>query len=164
MWMYNFIKKFADGMPWGAAPFPAPAAHPELRGAANAEADALVIPTGSAHPDEAWAFIKYTQKQEVMEQLCLGQRKHSPLAQVSDAFYAQHPNPYIRLFAEMGASANAWSAPKTGVWNEYGREMTTAADKIGNLALTPEEALKSVQQRLQISYDRDRAISQRRAR
>jgi multiple sugar transport system substrate-binding protein len=164
VWMYNFIKKFADGMPWGAAPFPAPAARPELRGAANAEADALVIPTGSAHPDEAWAFIKYTQQQEVMEQLCLGQRKHSPLAQVSDAFYAQHPNPYIRLFAELGASPNAWSAPKTGVWNEYGRELATAADKIGNLALTPEAALTSVQERIQISYDRDRAIFLRRAR
>jgi hypothetical protein len=59
---------------------------------------------------------------------------------------------------------NAWSAPKTGVWNEYGRELATAADKIGNLALTPEQALKSVQERLQISYDRDRAIFLRRAR
>jgi multiple sugar transport system substrate-binding protein len=164
VWMYNFIKKFADGMPWGAAPFPAPAAHPELRGVGNAEADALVIPTGSGHAKEAWEFIRYTQKQDVMEQLCLGQRKHSPLAQVSDEFYAKHPNPYIRLFAEMGASANAWSAPKTGVWNEYGREMNTAADKIGNLTLTPEQALKSVQERIQTSYDRDRAIFMRRSR
>ena len=164
VWMYNFIKKFADGLPWGAAPFPAPAAHPELRGAANAEADALVIPTGSAHPEEAWAFIKYTQKQEVMEQLCLGQRKHSPLKNVSEAFYAQHPNPYIRLFAELGASPNAWSSPKTGVWNEYGREMATAADKIGNLTLTPEQALTAVQSRLQASYDRERAIFSRRSR
>jgi ABC-type glycerol-3-phosphate transport system substrate-binding protein len=163
VWMYNFIKKFADGMPWGAAPFPAPAAHPELRGAANAEADALVIPTGSAHPSEAWAFIRYTQKQDVMEQLCLGQRKHSPLKQVSEEFYAQHPNPYIRLFAEMGASSNAWSAPKTGVWNEYGREMNTAADKIANLTLTPQQALSSVQERIQTSYDRDRAIFLRRS-
>jgi multiple sugar transport system substrate-binding protein len=164
VWMYNFIKKFADGMPWGAAPFPAPAAHPEYRGAANAEGDALVIPTGSTHAEEAWQFIKYTQQQEVMERLCLGQRKNSPLAQVSEAFYAQHPNPYIRLFAELGASPNAWSAPKTGVWNEYGREMTTAADKIANLTLTPQDALTQVQERIQISYDRDRAIYLRRSR
>jgi multiple sugar transport system substrate-binding protein len=164
VWMYNFIKKFADGMQWGAAPFPAPAAHPERRGTANAEIDALVIPTGSKHPEEAWEFIKYTQAPEVMEELCLGQRKHSPLAQVSEAFYAKHPNPYIRLFRELGASPNAWSAPKTGVWNEYGREMTTAADKISNLSLSPREALTQVQERIQISFDRDQRIFLRRSR
>jgi len=164
VWMYNFIKKFADGMLWGAAPFPAPAAHPERRGAANAEVDALVIPTGSKHADEAWTFVKYTQRQDVMEALCLGHRKHTPLAQVSEEFYAKSPNPYIRLFRELGASPNAWSAPKTGVWSEYGREMTTAADKIANLTLTPQEALNQVHDRLQISFDRDEAIYRRRNR
>jgi multiple sugar transport system substrate-binding protein len=164
VWMYNFIKKFADGMLWGAAPFPPPAAHPERRGTANAEVDALVIPNGSKHPEEAWAFIKYTQRQEVMEELCLGQRKHTPLAKVSEEFYAKSPNPYIRLFRELGASPNAWSAPKTGVWNQYGREMTAAADKIANLNLTPQEALTQVQNRMQISFDRDRAIFERRQR
>ncbi len=162
VWMYNFIKKFADGMQWGAAPFPPPAAHPELRGVGNAEADALVIPTGSKHADEAWAFIAYTQQPAVMEELCLGQRKHSPLAQVSDEFYAKHPNPHIRLFRELGTLESAWSAPKTGVWNEYLREMATASDKISNLTLTPREALTQVQERLQVSYDRDRKIFSRR--
>lgn len=162
VWMYNFIKKFADGMLWGAAPFPPPAAHPERRGTANAECDALAIPTASKHAEEAWIFIKYTQRQEVMEQLCLGQRKHSPLAQVSEEFYAKHPNPNIRLFRDLGASPNAWSAAKTGVWYEYGREMTSAADKISNLTLTPTEALNQVQQRMETSFERDEAIYRRR--
>lgn len=164
VWMYNFIQKFADGMQWGAAPFPAPAEKPELRGTASAEADALVIPTGSRHVEEAWAFIRYTQRQDVMEQLCLGQRKPSPLSEVSDGFYASHPNPYIRIFAQLGASNNAWSAPKTGVWNEYERELKTAVNKISSLTLTPERALEQVQERIQRSYDRDRAIFLRRAR
>jgi multiple sugar transport system substrate-binding protein len=162
VWMFNFIKKFADGMQWGAAAFPAPAAHPELRGAASAEADLLAIPTGSRHPTEAWEFIRFTQRQEAMEQLCLGQRKASPLSEVSEQFYAEHPNPYIRLFAELGASDNAWSSPKTAVWNEYQRELVTAVSKIANLTLTPRAALAEVQQRIQISYDRDRAIYQKR--
>jgi multiple sugar transport system substrate-binding protein len=149
-------------MLWGAAPFPPPAAHPERRGTANAECDALAIPTASKHAEEAWIFIKYTQRQDVMEQLCLGQRKHTPLAQVSEEFYAQHPNPNIRLFRELGASPNAWSAAKTGVWYEFGREMTSAADKISNLTLTPTEALNQVQQRMEISYERDEAIYRRR--
>jgi len=162
VWMHNFIKKFADGMLWGAAPFPAPAAHPERRGAAIADTDALVIPVGSQHPDEAWAFIRYTQRQDVMEELCLGHVKHTPLSQVSEAFYARHPNPYIRMFRALGASSNAWAQPKTGVWNEYQREMTSAADKIGNLTLTPREALEQVQQRVERSFAREEAIYRRR--
>jgi multiple sugar transport system substrate-binding protein len=138
VWMYNFIKKFA--------------------------VDALVIPTGSQHPEEAWTFIQYTQRQDVMEELCLGQRKHTPLAQVSEAFYANHPHPYIRLFRELGASPNAWSSPQTRVWSEYRRELQTAVDQISNLTLTPAEALGHVQSRLQISYDRDNAIFLRRQR
>jgi multiple sugar transport system substrate-binding protein len=164
VWMYNVIQKFADGMQWGAAPFPAPAATPELRGANSAEADALVIPTGARHLDEAWAFIEYTQRQDVMEELCLRQRKTSPLAQVSDGFYAHHPNPNIGVFAALGASKNAWSAPHTAVWNEYERELKTAVNKISSLSLTPEQALGEVQERIQRSYDRERAIFLRRAR
>lgn len=164
VWMFNFIQKYADGMQWGAAPFPAPADHPELRGAASAEADALVIPTGARHPEEAWAFIRYTQERDVMERLCLGQRKPSPLAEVSDAFYESHPHPYIRLFAELGASSSAWSAPQTGVWNEYQRELTSAVNKITNLTLAPRDALLQVEARMQASYDRERAVLARRAR
>jgi ABC-type glycerol-3-phosphate transport system substrate-binding protein len=164
VWMYNFIKKFADGMPWGAAPFPAPADRPELRGVGNAEADNLVIPAASKHPEEAWEFIKYVQTQPVMEQLCLGQRKHSPLRQVTDEFWAQHPNPYIRLFAELGSLPRAWAAPQTGVWNEYHRELNTVANQIQSLRITPEKGLRQVQDTMQRSLDRELAVSARRYR
>jgi ABC-type glycerol-3-phosphate transport system substrate-binding protein len=164
VWMYNFVRKFADGMLWGAAPFPAPAARPESRGAGTAEADVLVIPTGAAHPDEAFEFIKFVSARENMEQLCLGQRKFSPLKEVSTEFWAQHPHPYIRLFAELGAGPNAYAQPKTGVWNLYLREMNYAVDAIQNLRATPEEALQTVEQRMQLAVDREREIAQRRTR
>ncbi len=163
VWMYNFVRKFADGMPWGAAPFPGPADRPDLKGVSNAESDVIVIPTGSKHPAEAMEFIKYVSSQEAMEALCLGQRKFSPLKQVSDKFYADHPHPYIRLFAEIGAGPNVYAAPKTGVWNEYTREIGNAVDAIQNLRLPPKEALLQVQERLQISADREQAIAARRA-
>ena len=83
---------------------------------------------------------------------------------MSEQFYAEHPHPYIRLFAELGASPNAWAAPKTGVWNEYNRELVSAVSKIANLTLSPEQALGEVQERIQISYDRERAIYRKRQR
>jgi len=162
VWMYNFIRKFADGMPWGAAAFPGPADRPELKGVTNAEADVLVIPKGSKHPQEALEFIKYVSAQEVMEALCLGQRKFSPLKEVSDKFYADHPHPYIRLFAALAAGPNAYAVPKTSVWNEYARELGNAVDGIQNLRHSPREALARVEERMQESSDRERAIAARR--
>jgi multiple sugar transport system substrate-binding protein len=162
VWMYNFIHKFAGGMPWGAAAFPHPADRPDLYGVTNAEADIIVIPKGSKHPAEAFEFIKFVQSQSALEQLTLGQRKFSPLKQVSPEFYARHPHPYIQLFAQLGAGPNAYAVPKTAVWSEYHRELSTAVDKLQNLSVTPMQATQLVQERLQASLDRDRLISQRR--
>ncbi len=162
VWMHNFIEKYAPGLQWGAAPFPYPAAHPELAFTTNADADVLVIPKDSPHPDEAFEFIKYVTQQSVLEKLCLGQQKFTPLKNVSDEFWRVHPNPYIRLFRELGMSKNAFSIPQTGIWNEYNREMGNAVDLIQNLTQTPAVALGDVQTKMQAALDRNRRILARR--
>ena len=63
------------------------------------------------------------------------------MRRVSDLFWAQHPYPLIRLFAELGSLPHAWAAPKTGVWNEFNRELNTVANRIQSLDVTPEEGL-----------------------
>jgi multiple sugar transport system substrate-binding protein len=162
VWMHNFIEKYAPGLEWSAAPFPYPAGHPELAGTTSAEADVLVIPKDSRHPEEAFEFIKYVTTQPVLEKLCLAQQKFTPLKSVSDDFWRRHPNPYIRLFRELGMSKNAFSIPKTGVWNEYYRELENAADLIQNLTVTPTVALGNVQSKLQAALDRSRRMQAKR--
>ncbi len=162
VWMHNFIEKYAPGLQWGAAPFPYPAAHPELAFTTSADADVLVIPKDSPHPAEAFEFIKYVTQQPVLEKLCLGQQKFTPLKNVSDEFWRVHPNPYIRLFRELGMSKNAFSIPQTGIWNEYNRELGNAVDLIQNLTQTPEVALSDVQTKMQAALDRNRRILARR--
>ena len=88
----------------------------------------LVIPRGSRHVEEAWDFIKFVQRQDNMEQLCLDQKKFSPLMEVSPAFYERHDNPFIRLFRELAESPNARAVPKIPVWVEYRDELTAAID------------------------------------
>ena len=162
VWMHNFIEKYAPGMQWAAAPFPYPKDHPELAFTTNADGDVLVIPKDSPHPDEAFEFIKYVTTQPVLEKLCLGQQKFTPLKNVSEEFWRVHPNPYIRLFRELGMSKNAFSIPQTGIWNEYNREMGNAVDLIQNLTQTPTVALSEVQTKMQAALDRNRAILARR--
>ncbi len=71
------------------------------------EADLLVIPAGARHPREAFEFIRYVNQQKPMEKLCLGQRKFTPLREVSPEFFQRHPNPYIGEFLELAKSPNA---------------------------------------------------------
>jgi ABC-type glycerol-3-phosphate transport system substrate-binding protein len=162
VWMHNFIEKYAPGLQWAAAPFPYPEGHPELAFTTEADADVLVIPKGSPHPREAFEFLKYVSTQPVLEKLCLGQQKFTPLKAVSEDFWRAHPNPYIRLFRELGMSKNAFAIPQTGIWNEYNRELGNAVDLIQNLTQTPELALSNVQTKMQAALDRNHRILARR--
>jgi len=153
VWMHNFIEMYAPGMEWGAAPFPS--AVPGLTNVTVADADVIVIPRGSRHPREAFEFIRFVSSPQGMEILCRGQRKFSPLRKVTPEFWAKHPHPYIRLFRDLAESPNAVFVPKTGVLNEYTREMKHAFDRVRLLDATPAEALADVRQRIQASLDRD---------
>src|SRR6478736_4052255 len=162
VWIHNFVEKYAPGLSWAAAPFPYPADHPELAGTTRADADMLMIPKGSAHPEEAWRFIQFASTQAELEKLCLGQQKFTPLTDVSERFWAAHPNPSIRLFRQLAVSKNAVSIPRTEIWNEYNRELGNATDLIQNLKQTPASALTDVQTKMQAALDRDREIQARR--
>jgi maltose-binding protein MalE len=97
-----------------------------------------------------------------MELLCMGQRKHTPLAQVSDEFIEQHPNPYIQVFIDVAKRPRTFSTPKTPVWSEYSDEMDAAFDEIWLGERTAEEALRRVTERMQLKLDRAVASVERR--
>ncbi|MBU0677605.1 MAG: ABC transporter substrate-binding protein [Verrucomicrobia bacterium] len=153
VWMYNFIDKYAPHLDWAVAPFPS--IDPErLPNVTLVESDVLMIPNGARHPREAFEFIHYVNTQGPMERLCLGQRKFTPLKQVSPMFIENHPNPNIRLFAELARSPNARYVPRLTVWREYKDEMLVAIDRVAALSASPEDALAEVQQRVQWRFDR----------
>ncbi len=154
VWLGNYIDKYSPGMEWGAAPWPYPADHPEFADVTSVASDILCIPAGAKHPDEAFEFIAFVNSQKGMELLNLGQRKHSPLAEVSDEFIAAHPNPYIQVFIDVAKQGRTFSNPKLPIWSEYGNEMNAAFDSIWLQQTTPEEALSSVTARMQGRLDR----------
>ena len=153
VWMYNFIEKYAPQMEWGVAPFPAKNPQ-QLPLVTIVEADVLAIPKGARHVKQAFEFIRYVNTQGPMEKLCLGQRKFSPLANVSDGFIRNHPNPYIQTFIDLAKSPHAQVVPRLSVWGEYNDEMLVAADRVLTLQATPEQALQQVQERVQWKFDR----------
>lgn len=165
-WLFNFIAQYAPkDFEWGVAPFPSvdPEKFPNVT---IAECDVLVIPKGSKHVKEAFRFLQYVSSQAVLEKLCLGQRKFSPLREVSADFYARHPNPRIKVFVDLAWSPNALLAPRQILWPQIKSALSVAIDQEllkgedPALLLEPiEERLDRIRQRQEARWER---ISQAR--
>jgi ABC-type glycerol-3-phosphate transport system substrate-binding protein len=144
---------------WAVAPFPSTVPGKLV---SYCGFDTLVIPRGSKHPHEAFEFIAYVNRQDVMEKLNKLHCKNSPLAKVSDDFLNHHPNPYIKVFEDLANSPDAFTLPKIGIWPEVGAELDQIAQKMTLKLDDPKTALAEAQQRLQEKYDRYLEMQQAR--
>lgn len=145
---------------WAAAPFPA--AKPGLENVAFAGMDVLVIPRGAKHKREAFEFLAYVSSQAPMEKLCSMHSKNSPLAQVSQEFIDNHPNPYIAVFDQLAASELAFGVPSSPVYPEINDELQNAVQRIYLLEASTEAALREAQERATMKLERFTARQQQR--
>jgi len=152
VWKAQYINVYKAGVKWFAVPFPYPKDHPELAGHSDMSQDVLTIPRGSKHVKAAFEFLKYVQSQPVMEALCIGHGKNSPLQNVSEHFFKVHPNPYIRLFDEMARSPKAFAPPKVGIWPQLSNEMTVAFQEVDGGLKSPKQALDDAQARVEVIW------------
>jgi multiple sugar transport system substrate-binding protein len=172
-WMANFIYKLRPSMStvkwpkdvefakpleqrrenydWAVEAFPS--AVPGLTDVTYCGFDALVIPKGAKHKREAFEFIAYVNRQDVIEKLCKLHCKFSPLAKVSAAFYQGHPNPYIDVFERLTASPNARALPQIPIMPQVLDELTALSQRVSLLEVEPKDALAELQVRLQAKYD-----------
>jgi ABC-type glycerol-3-phosphate transport system substrate-binding protein len=165
VWMHNYISQYAPGMQWGVAPWPKTPHGPEDFSVAGC--DIMVIPAGVPEDrrDAAWEFVKYVSSREGMELLTLGQRKNTPLAEVSEGFLENHPHPYIDLFIDMSRYEHVVPPYPTGVWMEYMKEMFYAFERMRILETNPatgrpytaEESLDICQRRIARAHARHEA-------
>jgi len=144
----NYIRIYNPKMNWFALPFPHPEDRPDLAGQTIVDSDVLCIPRGAKHPKEAFEFIAYVQRQDVMERLCSAHGKNSPLAKVSEGFLKNHPNKFIRLFDQLARSPLAFHTPKTGVFKQVNDEVNNAYQEVSTGQKTPEVALQDAQKRI----------------
>ncbi|MBI4579633.1 MAG: ABC transporter substrate-binding protein [Planctomycetes bacterium] len=162
VWLHNYISQYAPGMNYGAAPWPKTPRGPE--NFTLADADVLIIPAG-VPPDRreaAWEFLRYVSSQRGMETLNLGQRKNTPLAQVSDDFLKRHPHPYVGLFIDLSRGPGVWYYPDIAIWTQYSAEIRAAVEKMRLLQTDPatgqpytaEAALRAVQTRMAAVWQR----------
>jgi ABC-type glycerol-3-phosphate transport system substrate-binding protein len=153
-WMINFIARYAPGLEWGVAPFPAADGVGAGEPVTLAQCDVVVIPRGARHPREAFEFICYLQRQDVAEKLARAQQKFTALREVSEGFLRDHPNPAIGLFIRLSRSPGARFVPRLSIWHEYDAELAAARERVQDLKETPAEALAEAQKRMQWKLDR----------
>jgi ABC-type glycerol-3-phosphate transport system substrate-binding protein len=153
-WFASFIKRNGPDLDWFAVPFPYPDGRPELAGYTMLNLNTLMIPRGAKHPKEAFEFIAYVQRQEVMEKLCTAQMCNSPLAQVSEKFLSMHPNKEIRVFNKLARSPRAVAPLQIGVATQVGREVGIAVDEADLGQKSVEEALKEAQVRVEQAWEK----------
>lgn len=150
-------EKRKDNYLWGAAPFPSADGRQLV---ASASADVLAIPRGARHPEEAFAFIAYINRTDVMEKLCSLHGKNSPLKNVSREFIENHTNPYIDVFEVLASSEHVHTSPDVPILSKMRHEMSVLVERVYLMTQTPEEALAGTQKRLQSSLERHLAIQQ----
>jgi maltose-binding protein MalE len=130
-----------------------PSSSPALTDVTWCLADVNVIPRGARHPREAFEFMNYMNRQDVVEKLANLQCKISPLAQVSEEFLTHHNNPFIRVFNRLAESPNAHGSPQVPINPEVQEEMENFIDRLKLLQVTPEDGLQQMQTALQAKYD-----------
>ncbi len=149
IWMDNFIRNLApEDFEYAVAPFPASenAPYPYF---AIADVDAVIIPRGAKHVEEAFEFIQYLTSQSPMEKLALAHGKMTSLADVSPEFLEMHPHPYIHVFLEIANSGYAKSRPQFSQYMNYFADTNETVNSITYGLLEKKEALRQLQAKQQ---------------
>lgn len=136
---------------WAAAPFPTTDPNVHFM---YGSMDIIAIPSASKHKAEAFEFLAFVNRQDVMEKLVSMHCKNSPLAKMSESYIKNHPNPYIEVFEDLAAQPNCRGLPEVPIWPEVQAELADAIDKICLDEMTPEAALAEAQARAQERVDR----------
>ena len=152
-WIANFIRRYAPEFEYGCAPAPVvDDLFDPTQPRGLLEADVLVIPKGCPHPAEAFEFLLFTQRSQVLEQLATDHCKPSPLREVSSGFMRDHPNDYVAVHDAIVKSTAVQAAPQTRVWKQYADRIGSAFDSIWAGADVRNE-LQEVQDRVQHLLD-----------
>lgn len=147
-WFANFIRQYGPKTKWFAVPMPYPDDRPDCAGYTVLNLNTLMIPRGAKHPDEAFDFIAFVQKQENMELLCRLQYCNTPLNKVSEEFLTTHPNKCIRVFDQLARSPRAVGRERIGFLNQITSEVGNAVDQMDLGEKMPQQALDDAQRRL----------------
>ncbi|MBP8638428.1 MAG: ABC transporter substrate-binding protein [Dictyoglomi bacterium] len=153
-WEGKYIKNNNPKIEFGVA-LP-PVQRPAKYGTNYVYADTNIIPKGSKHPNEAFKFMEYLYREDVMSEITKGFYTFSPIKvqNQNQNYLKTHENPNIEALFKMAVSPNAFFEPRTPAWSFFMTELGNARESIVQLKAEPEAALKEAEVRIQAEVDR----------
>ncbi len=147
-WACNLIPGYNKNLHWVAIAPPYADGHPEWKNSTWVDGGINIIPTGAAHPNEAYQFINFmnTTQVNVMANKAIGGR--SPLKS-GGALQQKQGNACIGLFTNLLQGQRAFPWPVTAVSYDLQTGVGTAADSVIRGKDTPAHALGQLQQKIQ---------------
>ncbi len=144
-WMCALTPAYNKKLHWVVAPAPYADGHPEWANSTEVIGSINVIPTGAAHPNEAFQFMQFagvTQAQISFNRV-IG---NTPVTKSGDRGMA---GGCFQSFIRLQAGPRATPFPVLPVANQYGTLITTAEDRVLRGVDTPAHAMSTVKQTVQ---------------
>jgi ABC-type glycerol-3-phosphate transport system substrate-binding protein len=143
-WNIAFVKENVPSFQIGAAPFPAPAALASRSGTSYLDTNPQVIPTGAAHPKEAFEFIKWeTTNPQLAAEFATLVVNLPHLKKVPATPLFKDPN--FQVFEHEADSANAHQLPILPISAQFTTNLGNAEQSALLGKSTPQQALSSLQ-------------------
>jgi len=147
-WACNLIPGYNKNLHWAAIAPPYADGHPEWKNSTWVDGGINIIPTGAAHPNEAYQFISFmnTAKVNVIANNAIGGRSPS---KAGLALQQKQGNGCVSLFSNLLQSPRAFPWPVTAASYDLQTGVGTAADSVIRGKDTPAHALGQLQQKVQ---------------
>ena len=159
-WMYLAIDKYAPKMDYFVNYLPTMNGKAEEQKGYTGWVWDMAIPKGSAHPEEAWGFIKYGyyDKAEVLADTINWPSKISAFPafekRTIEMMGANNRlTPYMPLF-DLPKQVGAWFEPWTPIYSKLGDQFGTAMQAIARREKTVQQAMDEVVSTLQPELDK----------
>ena len=163
-WQVTFVPKYAPELDWGVAPIPTPDGVTPRTYSSTCIADC--IPKGCRHPEAAWAFLEWFYSP----------RPGGRPSPASDYNYAIHNiptrpeeameerftgDPKFRMFVDALLERETVSSPVTPATQYMNDEIERQRERVIFRKTTPQEALRTIEQKVNAQLKRTRELIER---
>ncbi len=125
------------------APFPAPAADPQNTGTSFIDTNPQIIPRGSAHPQQAFDFIKWLSTNSQLASSFANLVANLPQLKTVPSFPLEK-NPGFDFFIKNGASSHVHVWPQLSISSEYATKLCQAQQSAIFGQASPSQALNGL--------------------
>lgn len=155
-WENWYVKHRGEGKEVGVAPFPYPAANPELKGSGMVSPIAMFIPSKAKHQEEAWKVMQYLLGEDVQIEYSIQSGSIPVLMKALDNPKLTENQEVKELwdYYESAKNPNLKGFPNSIYINEYLQTLNEETEKALKGQISAQEAMDNVVSKMQPIADK----------